>query len=215
MHRAWFVAAVVLGAAYDNSAHAVHFASVAGVAVLGDACSERSACMCLNQQALLHGYSGTNNFRNNSTFLVDEDASNRDALNNAAGENKLYKSREDKCLLPLTHPLSLAVLPRTDWVTELPGKDAYENESFQTSLGSISYSSKGSVSSRSSDEADPLSAAKRYRTCAVVSSSWRLMQRRLGVEIDAHEAVFRINDAPTSNHNLLHALDFGRHIGQK
>ena len=38
----------------------------------------------------------------------------------------------------------------------------------------------------------------RYRTCAVVGSAGRLRDGRLGAAIDAHDAVIRINAAPTS-----------------
>ena len=39
----------------------------------------------------------------------------------------------------------------------------------------------------------------RFRTCAVVGSSGGLRGARFGRYIDAHEAVLRINAAPTTN----------------
>jgi hypothetical protein len=46
-----------------------------------------------------------------------------------------------------------------------------------------------------------------FSTCAVVGSSASLLDRRLGVEIESHTAVFRANDAPTQG--------FEAHVGRK
>ena len=42
------------------------------------------------------------------------------------------------------------------------------------------------------------SLGRRFRTCGVVSSSGTISGLGLGAEIDANEAVFRFNDAPTT-----------------
>ena len=46
-----------------------------------------------------------------------------------------------------------------------------------------------------------------FSTCAVVGSSGSLLERRLGLEIEAHTAVFRANDAPTQGYEA--------HVGRK
>ena len=38
----------------------------------------------------------------------------------------------------------------------------------------------------------------RFTSCAVVGNSGALLRQRLGADIDAHGAVFRINQAPTA-----------------
>jgi hypothetical protein len=43
-------------------------------------------------------------------------------------------------------------------------------------------------------------ARKRHRTCAVVGASGLLRLQEYGAEIDAHEAVFRINSQPTEGY---------------
>jgi|AntAceMinimDraft_12_1070368.scaffolds.fasta_scaffold152852_1 hypothetical protein len=40
----------------------------------------------------------------------------------------------------------------------------------------------------------------RFKLCALVSNSGALKNSGLGGEIDAHEAVFRINNAPTKGY---------------
>eukprot|EP00740_Mantoniella_antarctica_P009658 CAMPEP_0181382978 /NCGR_PEP_ID=MMETSP1106-20121128/21078_1 /TAXON_ID=81844 /ORGANISM="Mantoniella antarctica, Strain SL-175" /LENGTH=423 /DNA_ID=CAMNT_0023502535 /DNA_START=89 /DNA_END=1361 /DNA_ORIENTATION=- len=52
-----------------------------------------------------------------------------------------------------------------------------------------------------------LPAMADFSTCAVVGSSGSLLDRRLGVEIESHTAVFRANDAPTAG--------FEAHVGRK
>lgn len=58
-------------------------------------------------------------------------------------------------------------------------------------------------------EQDPGTPANRfrYRSCAVVGNSGRLLHARHGAEIDAHNAVFRINYAPT--------VGFEEYVGNK
>lgn len=46
-----------------------------------------------------------------------------------------------------------------------------------------------------------------FSTCAVVGSSGSLLERRMGVEIESHTAVFRVNDAPTQGYEA--------HVGRK
>lgn len=46
-----------------------------------------------------------------------------------------------------------------------------------------------------------------FSTCAVVGSSASLLDRRLGVDIESHTAVFRANDAPTQGYEA--------HVGRK
>ena len=43
----------------------------------------------------------------------------------------------------------------------------------------------------------PLASQRHFRSCAVVSSSGNLASGSHGAEIDAHDAVFRFNAAPT------------------
>ena len=47
----------------------------------------------------------------------------------------------------------------------------------------------------------------RHKTCAVVSNSGEVLRRKLGAEIDEHDAVFRINYPPTEN--------FEEYVGSK
>eukprot|EP00854_Cymbomonas_tetramitiformis_P002932 gene2932-3746_t len=47
----------------------------------------------------------------------------------------------------------------------------------------------------------------RYRTCAVVGNSGQLLRAEAGAEIDQHDAVFRINYAPTAG--------FEAHVGNR
>ena len=54
---------------------------------------------------------------------------------------------------------------------------------------------------------EPTSAAFRYGTCAVVGNSGRLLHSSLGEQIDSHDAVFRINYAPTAGYE--------EHVGKR
>mmetsp|Transcript_2009 Transcript_2009/g.5073 ORF Transcript_2009/g.5073 Transcript_2009/m.5073 type:complete len:501 (+) Transcript_2009:128-1630(+) len=48
---------------------------------------------------------------------------------------------------------------------------------------------------------------RRYRTCAVVGNNGNMIASNFGKEIDSHEAVFRLNKAPTKG--------FEKHVGSK
>ena len=53
----------------------------------------------------------------------------------------------------------------------------------------------------------PTSFNYNYNTCAVVSSSPRLLNHEYGEEIDAHDAIFRVNLAPTNKYE--------KHVGSR
>ena len=49
---------------------------------------------------------------------------------------------------------------------------------------------------------DPAGGTMSYATCAVVGNSGKLLHRRLGGIIDAHDAVVRVNQAPTKGYEV-------------
>ena len=54
-----------------------------------------------------------------------------------------------------------------------------------------------------------------YKTCAVVANGGVHLRAEKGKEIDAHEAIFRINYAPVSGKSSATNKDFSKHVGSR
>eukprot|EP00958_Prasinococcus_capsulatus_P012009 scaffold1194_cov369-Prasinococcus_capsulatus_cf.AAC.23 len=178
------------------------FVEIGGAHVRGNACKGAQAYMCINRKAL----------------LTDGKEKSGNAIQAFAHSWYLHKhqnlteSADAPCGSGLPQGnLSLSTLPAKEWLFTPAGQASHGDSS------SISGIVIGNSHSDHNDVQVTFSSRQRrqYDLCAVVSSSWRLMGHEHGADIDSHDAVFRMNDAPAAAHPMLRHLDLSRHVGNR
>ena len=91
----------------------------------------------------------------------------------------------------------------------------FQKVSRTDSNGPLELLREWGASIRTSPLAAGASTALQHRTCAVVGSSASLLSRRHGAHIDAHDAVYRMNLAPSGSRMHSDGARYRKHVGAR